>query len=72
MADWDTNDYRLFVGNLGNEVVDTVLANAFRKYTSFKRARVIRDKRSLKTKGYGFVSLGDPDDYLKCFREMNG
>lgn len=32
----------------------------------------MRDKRSLKTKGYGFVSLGNADDYLKCYREMNG
>ena len=52
MADWPENDYRLFCGNLGNEVSDEVLANAFRKYKSFFRARVIRDKRTMKTKGY--------------------
>lgn len=53
MADWPTNDYRLFVGNLGNEVTDNILANAFRRYNSYNRARVIRCKRSTKTKGYG-------------------
>jgi len=53
MADWPDGDYRLFVGNLGNEVTDTVLSNAFRKYSSFARAKVIRCKRSMKTKGYG-------------------
>ncbi|KRX11068.1 hypothetical protein PPERSA_05177 [Pseudocohnilembus persalinus] len=72
MADWGKDDYRIFVGNLGNEVTDTVLSNAFRNYKSFIRARVVRDKRSLKTKGYGFVSFGNSDDYLASFKEMNG
>lgn len=57
MADWPDGDYRLFVGNLGNEVTDTVLSNAFRKYNSFARAKVIRCKRSMKTKGYGYISF---------------
>lgn len=72
LADWPDNDYRLFCGNLGNEVSDEVLANAFRKYASFARARVIRDKRTMKTKGFGFVSFLNPNDYLKAFNEMNG
>ena len=33
---------------------------------------MIRDKRSGKTKGYGFVSLMDPQEYLKALSEMNG
>lgn len=44
---------RVFCGDLGNEVTDEVLANAFRKFKSFQKARVVRDKRTLKTKGYG-------------------
>lgn len=44
---------RVFCGDLGNEVTDEVLASAFRKYKSFDKARVVRDKRTGKTKGYG-------------------
>ena len=40
--------FRLFVGDLSNDVSDDVLANAFNKYTSFQRARVIRDRLSQK------------------------
>lgn len=42
------------------------------QYPSFKKAKVIYDKKSKKPKGYGFVSLGDPDDYLSAIRDMQG
>lgn len=65
-------DFRLFCGDLGNEVSDELLAKAFRKYPSFQKAKVIRDKRTNKTKGYGFVSFKDPQDFIRAQREMNG
>lgn len=49
--------FRVFCGDLGNEVTDEVLASAFRKYKSFDKARVVRDKRTGKTKGYGMWKL---------------
>eukprot|EP00794_Sanderia_malayensis_P011156 gene11156-12328_t len=72
LAEWDQNDFRLFCGDLGNEVTDEYLYRAFSSYASITRAKVVRDKKSKKTKGYGFVSFKDPQDYLKAMREMNG
>ncbi|KAJ3087943.1 RNA-binding protein 42 [Quaeritorhiza haematococci] len=72
LQEWDNNDFRLFCGDLGNEVTDELLAKAFAKYTSFQKARVVRDKRSNKTKGYGFVSFKDPNDFVKAMKEMQG
>ena len=66
------DDFRLFCGDLGNEVTDDNLARAFNKYPSFQKAKVIRDKRTNKTKGFGFVSFKDPNDFTKAMREMNG
>ena len=40
--------FRLFVGDLSNDVSDDVLSNAFNKYESFRKARVIRDRLSQK------------------------
>ena len=34
--------------------------------------QVIRDKRSNKTKGYGFVSFKDPGDFANAMRDYNG
>lgn len=42
--------FRLFVGDLSNDVSDDVLSNAFSKYTSFTKARVIRDRLSGKVR----------------------
>jgi RNA recognition motif-containing protein len=72
LDEWPENDYRIFCGDLGNEVTDEILSNAFRKYTSFNKARVVRDRRTSKSKGYGFVSIGDAGDYIKAMREMHG
>lgn len=66
------DDFRLFCGDLGNEVNDDVLTRAFNKYPSFQKARVVRDKRSGKTRGFGFVSFKDSQDYIRAMREMNG
>ncbi|SOV18421.1 RNA-binding protein, putative [Plasmodium sp. gorilla clade G2] len=71
LDEWPENDFRIFCGNLGNEVSSDILANAFRKYKSFNMAKVIRDKRNNKTKGYGFVSLSDPQDMLDALKTMN-
>ncbi|DBA03788.1 TPA: hypothetical protein N0F65_005678 [Lagenidium giganteum] len=72
LADWPDNDFRLFCGDLGNEVTDELLVHSFSRYPSFQRARVIRDKYTHKSRGYGFVSFLDPFDCAKALREMNG
>lgn len=66
------DDFRIFCGDLGNEVTDESLTRAFSKYPSFLKAKIVRDKKSNKTKGYGFVSFKDPNDFIKAMREMNG
>lgn len=34
--------------------------------------QVVRDKRTGKTKGYGFVSFANPSDLAAALKEMNG
>ncbi|KAJ4462016.1 putative RNA-binding protein 42 [Paratrimastix pyriformis] len=72
LLEWPENDYRMFCGDLGTEVTDDMLTRAFSKYASFNKAKVVKDNRTHKTKGYGFVSFSDPDDYLKAYKEMHG
>jgi len=72
LMEWDNNDFRIFVGDIGNECNDEMLYRAFSKYQSLTKVKVIRDKRSNKTKGYGFASFKDANDYIKAMREVNG
>lgn len=51
------------MGDLSNDVSDDVLANAFKKYPTFTKARVIRDRLSQKVEpSFGPTTLAD--DYL--------
>ncbi|EFN50925.1 hypothetical protein CHLNCDRAFT_37645 [Chlorella variabilis] len=72
LAEWPENDYRIFVGNLGNEVSDAVLTAAFQRFPTFQKAKVVRYAHNGKSKGYGFVSFGDTIEGAKVLREMQG
>ncbi|KAK9473471.1 uncharacterized protein V1510DRAFT_414134 [Dipodascopsis tothii] len=72
LLEWDPTHFRLFVGNLGGEVTDDTVLRAFSKYPSVSKARVIRDRKTAKSKGYGFVAFRNSDDYFRAFKDMNG
>lgn len=66
------DDFRLFAGDLGNEITDDVLSKTFSKYPSFLKAKVVRDKKTQKSKGYGFISFADAEDFARAWKEMDG
>lgn len=72
LADWSEDDFRIFCGDLGNDVNDELLTRTFNKYTSFNKAKVIRDKRTGKSKGFGFISFKEPGDFIRAMKEMDG
>ncbi|BFZ57505.1 hypothetical protein PYCC9005_004557 [Savitreella phatthalungensis] len=72
LLEWDPSHFRLYVGNLGGEVNDASLAAAFAAYPSLSKARVVRDKRTGKSKGFGFLSFAEANDVLAAWRRMNG
>jgi len=72
LLEWDPAHFRIFVGNLAGEVTDESLLKAFAKYPSVQKARVVRDKRTTKSKGYGFVSFANGDDYFQAAKDMQG
>jgi RNA recognition motif-containing protein len=57
---------------LVNEVNDQALADAFWKYSLFAKAKTVWNKRTHKSKGFGFVSFLDSADLAKALREMQG
>ena len=77
LLEWDPKHFRLFVGNLGNDVNDDDLEECFGNGSAigvktFVKAKVIRDHNTTKTKGFGFVAYSDAEDYMKAWKAMDG
>ncbi|CAK9175507.1 unnamed protein product [Ilex paraguariensis] len=69
----DTADYTIFVGDLSADVTDYVLQETFKSvYTSVKGAKVVTDRNTGRSKGYGFVRFGDEGEQMRAMTEMNG
>ncbi len=61
----------LYVGNLPWGINDSDLAAAFEAHAPVISARVIREKESDRSRGFGFVEVED-NDAPKVIKEMNG
>ncbi|PON38410.1 Splicing factor-like protein [Parasponia andersonii] len=69
----DTPDYTIFVGDLASDVTDYTLQETFRgRFPSVKGAKVVIDRLTGRSKGYGFVRFGDETEQIRAMTEMNG
>lgn len=62
---------KLYIGNLPYSFKDEDLANAFSEYSSLVSAKVIFDRNSGRSKGFGFVEFEDDAEADKVIAEMN-
>ena len=68
----NVND-KLYVGNLPFSMTDESLLQLFTgKGYKPVSARVITDRDTGRSRGYGFVELGPEDDAVKAIGELNG
>ncbi|GMH19456.1 hypothetical protein Nepgr_021297 [Nepenthes gracilis] len=69
----DSPDYTIFVGDLPSDVTDYTLQETFKgRYPSLKGAKIVIDRLTGRSKGYGFVRFGDESEQLRAMTEMNG
>ncbi|KAG4929228.1 hypothetical protein AAZX31_17G014400 [Glycine max] len=69
----DSPDHTIFVGDLAADVTDYLLQETFRaRYPSAKGAKVVIDRLTGRTKGYGFVRFGDESEQVRAMSEMQG
>ena len=62
---------KLYVGNLPYSVNDTTLRSTFEAYGAVESARVISDRETGQSKGFGFVEMADADAQ-KAMSALNG
>lgn len=70
MADLD--EYRCFVGSLSWSTTDRGLKEAFEKFGRLVEAKVVLDKYSGRSRGFGFVSFDDKRAMEEAIEAMNG
>jgi len=62
---------KLYVGNLAYSVNDTTLRSLFEPFGNVESARVISDRDTGSSKGFGFVEMADADAQ-KAMGALNG
>ncbi|GJQ10439.1 hypothetical protein GpartN1_g2230.t1 [Galdieria partita] len=72
LLEWPENDFRLFVGDLGHDATDELLQTTFERFSGYNMARIVKDKRTGRCKGYGFVSFSKPEGMIQAMKALNG
>jgi RNA recognition motif-containing protein len=63
---------RLYVGNLAYSVDDQSLQQAFAEYGQVASAKVMMDRDTGRSKGFGFVEMGSEAEAQAAIRSLNG
>ena len=63
---------KIFVGNLAYTVTETQLQELFERQGVVQSARVICDKSTGRSRGYGFVEIGSEDEARRAIETLNG
>jgi RNA recognition motif-containing protein len=62
----------IYVGNLSYNTTDQELQDLFSPYGSVVSARVISDRFTGRSRGFGFVEMSDDDTARKAIAELDG
>ena len=62
----------IYVGNLSYEVNEEELRSTFSTFGEVSSARIITDRMSGRSKGFGFVEMPDNEAAQKAIAEFNG
>jgi RNA recognition motif-containing protein len=62
---------RLYVGNLSYQTTETDLTNLFEQVGQVESANIITDRDTGRSKGFGFVEMGN-EDAEKAIAQFNG
>jgi RNA recognition motif-containing protein len=62
----------IYVGNLSYEATDGTIREAFESFGEVTAARVIKDKYSGQSRGFGFVEMPAQSQAQTAIRSLNG
>jgi len=62
----------IYVGNLSSDVTDEMIQKAFESFGEVTSARVIKDKYSGQSRGFGFVEMPVQSQAQTAIKSLNG
>ena len=62
----------IYVGNLSYNVSEDELGAAFRSFGQVETVRIIKDKYSGQSKGFGFVEMPSTEEARSAITDLNG
>jgi RNA recognition motif-containing protein len=71
MAFLEKNNVNLYVGKLPYSTTDQNLTELFGQYGQVLSARVIRDRETGRSKGFGFVEISDEQEARAAISALN-
>ena len=63
---------KLFVGNLSFDTTENDLQDAFAAFGNVTEANLMVDRTTNRSRGFGFVTMGTPEEAQKAIEGMNG
>ena len=63
---------KLYVGNLAYSMSDATLMQAFAEFGDVSSAKVMMDRDTGRSKGFGFVEMGSPQAAQAAIRGLHG
>lgn len=63
---------KVFAGSLSWNTTDESLRQAFDKFGPIREAKVITDRDTGRSRGFGFITFEDEDSARRAIAEMNG
>lgn len=66
------SEFRCFVGGLAWATTDGRLEDAFRQFGDVVQSKVISDRETGRSRGFGFVTFADENAMNAAIKEMNG
>lgn len=62
----------IYVGNLPYDTDETELSTVFSPYGSVTRARIVTDRETGRSRGFGFVEMASDDEARVAIEALNG
>lgn len=62
---------KIYVGNLSFDTSEEDLKNAFESFGQVEEAKIIFDRYTGQSRGFGFVEMSDAESATKAINEMN-